>query len=383
MPSSREVWGALGSLKLTLWALFALMVLVVLCTFAQVNLGTLGAVNATMRTWWVLWHPTEGGLGLPVFPGGALVGLALLVNLTAALIQRFKFTWRQFGLWLVHAGLVVLVGGEFVSGALQVETRMTLEEGQTVSHLEHGREVELVLIDRSNPAKDEEWGIAEARLEKGGTVALPGSSLSLKILAFHRNAELRNRMPQDAPGVATAGIGPNLTMVPRPLIRSNEEANMPVALVEVVGAGQSHGVWLTSTALGAPQGFVHEGHPLSIALRHRRIQLPFSLTLKDFKHDRYPGTDIPKNFSSLVHLNDPSKGQSRDILISMNQPMRYDGKAFYQASFDKADTVSIFQVVENPGWLLPYISTILVSLGLLIHFGVMLRKAVAKRGGEA
>ena len=57
------------------------------------------------------------------------------------------------------------------------------------------------------------------------------------------------------------------------------------------------------------------------------------------------------------------------MLIYMNQPLRYDGKAFYQASFGKGDTLSILQVVENPGWLLPYISCVLVALGLLIHFG--------------
>jgi hypothetical protein len=63
----------------------------------------------------------------------------------------------------------------------------------------------------------------------------------------------------------------------------------------------------------------------------------------------------------------------------MNQPLRYDGKAFYQASFGKGDTLTILQVVENPGWLLPYISCVLVTLGLLIHFAVMLRQSM-KRG---
>ena len=45
----------------------------------------------------------------------------------------------------------------------------------------------------------------------------------------------------------------------------------------------------------------------------------------------------------------------------MNQPLRYEGKAFYQASFGKGDTLSILQVVENPGWLLPYVSCVLVD----------------------
>ncbi len=359
------------------------MVLVVLCTLLQVSLGTYGAVEATMRTWLVWYYPGAGTWGIPYLPGGALVGLVLLVNLTVALVQRFRWAWRYVGLWLIHLGLVVLVAGEFISGALQVDTRMTIEEGQTVSHLEHPREVELALVDRSNPAKDEVWAVPDRLLTRGGTLSLPGTTLTVKVHAFYPNAELRNRKPGDPPHPGNAGIAPNVTVVPLPVIRANEEANVPVCFVELFSGAQSHGTWLTSLVIGAPQEIIHEGRPLALSLRHRRIELPYRLTLKKFSHDRYPGTDIPKNFSSLVHLDDPGRGQSRDILISMNQPLRYDGKAFYQASFGKADTLSILQVVENPGWLMPYLSTVLVSLGLLIHFGWMLWRALARRGGEA
>src|SRR5206468_11477101 len=92
-----------------------------------------------------------------------------------------------------------------------------------------------------------------------------------------------------------------------------------------------------------------------------------------------PGTDIPKNFSSLVHLVNPARGEDRDVLIFMNQPLRYDGKAFYQASFGKGDTLSILQVVENPGWLLPYISCVLVAAGLILHFALVLGRSLRRR----
>ena len=36
--------------------------------------------------------------------------------------------------------------------------------------------------------------------------------------------------------------------------------------------------------------------------------------------------------------------------------------------FAKNDTLSIFQVTRNPGWLLPYVSCAMVFVGLLIHF---------------
>ena len=96
--------------------------------------------------------------------------------------------------------------------------------------------------------------------------------------------------------------------------------------------------------------------------------MPFTLTLKEFHHDIYPGTDIPKNFSSLVHLDDPNKNESRDALIYMNHPLRYRGLTFYQASYGKNDTLSIFQVVRNPAWVTPYVSCTVILFGLAIQF---------------
>ena len=151
------------------------------------------------------------------------------------------------------------------------------------------------------------------------------------------------------------------------------------AWVEAVADGKSYGTWLVSNALGAPQSFVHEGRTYVLAMRPRRLYLPYTMTLKKFSHDVYPGTDIPKNFSSLVHLSNPARNESRDVLIYMNQPLRYDGKAFYQASFGKGDTLSVLQVVSNPGWLLPYIACVLVGIGLVLHFALSLRRGLRRR----
>jgi cytochrome c biogenesis protein ResB len=151
------------------------------------------------------------------------------------------------------------------------------------------------------------------------------------------------------------------------------------AFVEPRGGGHGYGTWLVSNVLGAPQSFVHEGRTYQLSLRPRRHYLPYALTLKKFSHDVYPGTDIPKNFSSLVHLSNPSRGEERDVLIYMNQPLRYEGKAFYQASFGKGDTLSILQVVDNPGWLIPYISCVLVMIGLVVHFAIALFRSKSKR----
>jgi ResB-like family protein len=379
------VLDVLTSLKLTIVCLAILMVLVVACTLAQVSLGTWGAVEIYMRAW-LVWSRLPGtSLSFPVFPGGALVGLVLMFNLVAAQLKRLELSWKKAGLWIVHAGLILLFVGEFVTGVYQVDTRLAVEVGQTVDFVESPREHELVVTDVTDPAADEVYGVPERRLAREGEVKLPGTPVTLRVHRFLHDAVLRSRGPSDPPTPATMGVGTQVA-VREPTLEEKKQAgpedekvNMTTAFVEPVAGGRSYGTWLVSMGLGAPQSFTHEGRTYALAMRPRRWYLPYAVTLKEFRHDVYEGTQIPKNFSSLVQLRDPRRKEDREVLIYMNQPLRYDGKAFYQASFGKGDTLSILQVVENPGWLLPYISCILVGIGLIVHFGISLRRGLRRR----
>jgi len=371
---------ALTSLKLTIVCLAALMVLVLACTLAQVNMGTVGAVKAYIRSF-VVWYDLPGSeYSIPVFPGGATVGLVLGANLVAAQARRLELSWKKAGLWIIHAGLILLFVGEFMTGLFQVDTRLTIEEGQTVNYVESPREYELAVVDVTDPTHDDVYGVPETLLT-GDEVAVTGTPLVLKVKRYFRNAALSMRQPGDPPSPVTSGIGGGVTVRELAPVVSDDDVNRAAAIVEPVAGGRSYGSWLVSAGLGARQQFTHEGRTYVLAMRPKRTYLPYSLTLKKFSHDRYPGTDIPKNFSSLVTLENKAKGERREVLIYMNQPLRYDGKAFYQASFGKGDTLSILQVVENPGWLLPYISCVLVTLGLIVHFAIALRRGF-RRGPE-
>ena len=370
-----RAWGFLKSFQLTIVLLALLMCLVLFCTLAQVEMGTQGAVDAYMRSFIVWNQPLL--LRLP-FPGGALVGLLLTLNLLAKTID-IKLSWQKSGMWLVHAGLVVLFAGEFVAGMMQVDTNLSIEVGQTVNFVQSYKQMELAVIDVTDPTWDEVYSVPDTRLAKGGAVAIPGTPITLNVKKFYANAELSNQGPGAPPSLATAGIGAGVSVEERPVVSADNEINQTSAFVEPVAGGRSYGTWLVSVALGAPQSFTHEGRTYTLAMRLRRQYLPYAFTLKQFRHDVYPGTEIPKNFSSLVQVVNPSRNESREVLIYMNQPLRYEGKTFYQASFGKNDTLSILSVVENPGWLLPYVSCVLVSLGLLVHFAIVLRRSLKRR----
>lgn len=113
------------------------------------------------------------------------------------------------------------------------------------------------------------------------------------------------------------------------------------------------------------------------ALNHKSFPLPFTLRLDHFKAEFYLGTDTPKNFESQVTMSTGSlKRQAR---ISMNNPLRYKNYTVYQASYDtdsKGRKFSTLAVVENPARFLPYISCLMVFVGLSLHF--LIQAFVAK-----
>lgn len=387
----RALRDALTSLKLTLACLAVLMALVALCTLGQVRMGTFASVETTMRSFFLYARLPGAELRLPVFPGGALAGLALLSNLSAVMLFRLKRSWSKAPLWLIHLGLILLIAGEFSTGMFAVESQMAVEEGETKSWVEES-EPELAIVDSTDPGFDEVFSIGPSRLTRPEALAVPGLPFGVLVKRFYANSALESR-PAAAGGPARAdgsagsrsmadrGAGPGLAVRPIP-VSTTDEPNLPSAFVELFDGDRTIGTWLVSAALEEPQAFSYLGRDWRLSLRPRRRYLPFSLGLKDFRHESYAGTDIPKSFASLVRLRDPQRGQDREVLISMNHPLRYGGLTFYQASFGRDDRLSVLQVVRNPGWLLPYASCALIAAGLVLQFLTHLIAYGAKREGR-
>jgi hypothetical protein len=148
--------------------------------------------------------------------------------------------------------------------------------------------------------------------------------------------------------------------------------DMPSALLELTTPQGSLGTWFVSLWIEQPQ-HVHVGNQeFDLVLRPQRLYKPYTIHLLSFTHEVYPGTEIPKDFSSMVRVQNPQTGEDRQVRIYMNNPLRYGGETYYQASFDTDNKGTILQVVRNPSWLTPYFSCVLVGIGLLWQFLVHL-----------
>ena len=186
---------------------------------------------------------------------------------------------------------------------------------------------------------------------------------------FFANSVVQNRTAEATqPPAATQGIGPHATVKELPRVTELDRRDVPSAVVEIETPQGSLGTWLVSEYIDEPQSFACGNQNYQLTMRPRRHYKPYSIQLLKFQHDVYPGTDIPKNFSSRVLLHRPQTGEKREVLIYMNSPLRYAGETYYQSGFDPDNRGTILQVVHNPSWLTPYLSCILVGVGLVIQF---------------
>lgn len=376
------VFKLLSSLRLTVTLLGFAMVLIFVATISQVELGIHEVQAKFFRSWIAWWDvmPGEKKFSIPI-PGGTLLGILLIINLLAAHGARFKLRWNKAGMIVIHSGILLLLLGEIFTGLLGREAQMSINEGETLNYSTFPREVELVVIRPDGDGVETVTAIPQGRLKDGAE--FPFGGFSVKIHSYYANSEL---LPEsDATDKfdktrATEGLGKGYAVRRTSRETAADRRDLTTAFVEVIpDGGKSQGRWLLSNAYKGGQSFEAAGRLWKMSIRPRRLYHPFSIKLLDFSHDRYLGTDVPKNFSSKIKILNPDTGENREDLIYMNHPLRYGGLTFYQAGFENNDTTSIFQVVRNPVWTLPYISCAMVGLGLLWVFSQHLIKAISRR----
>lgn len=379
------------SLRLTVVCLVFGLALVFLGTLAQVHVGLYRAQEEYFRSFFVYWSPGNSSIRIPWFPGGYLVGGLLLINLVASLFSRVAVSQRKAGIWLIHVGLILLLFGQLLTDMLSRESAMELSEGETKNYSEAFRGSELVIIDSTDPKQKTVYSLPEHLLAQQSEIRNPQVPFTIRVKKHWPNLMLvrpaAQNPPMAIPSGATAGELKDLLIIPAPTSTNPDQRNSPGALIELLQGDKSFGTFLVSTLASRSQQFRSGNNSYEVALRLTRYHYPFSITLLKATHETYRGTDIPKNFASRVRIENPAKGENRETEIYMNNPLRYGGNTFYRYQMSAGEMAqragavptSTFQVVRNPSWLTPYLSTVIISLGLLVQFLSHLWTAVKRR----
>lgn len=368
-----------ASLRLTVVTLTMALVLVFVGTIAQVKMGLYIAQERYFSSIFVYWGPQNSDWRIPVWPGGYLLGGTLLLNLIAAHIKRFSLSKKKFGIFIVHAGLILLFVGQFATQLLQVESYMAIPEGQSRNYSESGRRSELAIIDVTDPKTDKVVSIPEKALAHniGKEIRHPDLPFAVKVDRYFINSNWK-LMPTG-----------KIDFDPLPRAIKMNDRDIPSTSIQIVADGASQGEWTlsnwlvedrlieniqknlrrqTPADLAEPRKFAFKGRDYVMMMRPERYYKPFNVALIDFSHDKYLGTEIPKNYSSRVRLQRPETGEDREVLIYMNNPLRYWSETYYQGGFFPDNSGTILQVVRNPSWLTPYFACVMVGAGLLVQF---------------
>jgi len=299
-------------------------------------------------------------------PGASLVLWVLALQLAVTMLLIHQLSWKKLGLWIVHLGLLLLLIGGFLTQTLAVESQLTLAEGETGRYTTAYHEWELAVWETKGDSNIV-TAFVDKDLQPGVNLDFSPYPFRLKVRQYFPNAEA-------FAGMATGGIQPYMNASGITLIEARKEEkeaaeNSPGIIASWQEPGKNTREVLLSGLEVKPLAVKIGERRLLCQLRRRHYPLPFALKLTDFVQDLHPGTDVARSYESYAELQE---GQaSRTVHIFMNNPLRLRGYTLFQASFSRDDMGgerSTFAVVTNPGRVLPYVCSLMVFGGMLLHF---------------
>jgi ABC-type transport system involved in cytochrome c biogenesis permease subunit len=324
----------------------------------------------------ILWQLIQG-----TFAGAVLLGGFWLL------------AGRKAGVLLIHFGVALLMFAELLVSLYAVEERFSISEGKSSNYAFDVRSVELAVIDRSDDDHDTVVAIAGKRLDsaqKAGKIisdkALP---FDIKLVDYMVNAPgIVDISPKDR-NQATVGIGRYVAPVEKRKSAgadSDSEVDVPAAYVRFIDKKSKKpiGTHLLTMALGEhTERVTVDDKTYDIYLRFKRSYKPYRVLLRDAIRTDYAGSSTPRDYASEVTII--SDEEPREARIWMNNPLRYSGETLYQSGHNVlASGVenSVLQVVTNSGWMIPYVSCMLVFVGMFFHFIQMLVSFLRRKARE-
>ncbi|MEO0475197.1 MAG: cytochrome c biogenesis protein ResB [Planctomycetota bacterium] len=410
--------------------------------------GTWGIVWVEFDVYRSLFYPgsTDKWAGGHPFPSGFVIIAALLINLLAAHAMRFKVTGKGSALWiggglvgvgsaitaytvlepdtsatlqqnvmlmmliwsvpmtligvgcyfifgnrkagivLVHGGLILMLVGEYITGVGATEGQMWVSEKGAENTIIDIREVEIAFVAETGETTREHIVVPQPLIEDSDLndtrIKNDMLPLTIRVDKFMENSDLTFSVDRLDP----TQVDYQAEQIPA-VTGTEQRADRPSAMVTLYNGDDRVGQYLISTwEYIRPIAVEVDGRLWNVSLRFKETHLPYTIQLVDFRHDKFTGTTTPMNYSSTLRVETPDVGESRDAFIKMNQPLRYDGKAFFQSGFFQQplnrNLGTIMQVADNPGAWVPYLSCVIVTVGLCMHFVVSLirygRRANAK-----
>jgi len=405
----------LSSFGLATVVLALLLLVTYLGTLEQLEHGLYDSQLKYFESWWItnidvgcclraMHLPYRGAFVLPlIMPGGLLLMFLLAVNMTLGGLIRLKkeAIWlallpvrvvtgrfsqlrpapRAVGVFIAHFSVVFMLLAGLFSLMFKWDGAVSLREGESSDHFQSFHD-SVIEIEQLVPAPKDGKRMALVidgsefeDLTEGRARTFTNAKLPFDLMVMNYAEHCEPRRDSGSAGGRMVVDGYYL----QPTEKKDEagkvlgqEAWSDGAYVKAKlkdGSEQSGIVWRFAAA---PFTVKVGDEVWGVTLSRRTWKLPFVVKLDKFEREVHPGTEQARRFTSHVTVTEGGKEHKR--IITMNEPLRSGGFAFFQQSFDMRQdssgamvTRSQFQVVRNPSDHWPLIACVMAGAGLLIH----------------
>lgn len=347
-----------------------MIILVFVGTLAQKELGLYLAQQKYFSSWFFWVGP------LPL-PGGYLTLALVFVSLLSKVLFHSPYRKQNMGIMIAHWGAVLLLFGGILTAFFSQEGAMVLSEGEKSHYISDYSLRELGFFEEGKGFDLNGPRFTQKELIKDHVLTHKDLPFKIRVLEQFDNVSFQKRV--SAAPESYKGFYSQFQFFPKASEKEVEQNRAAVVFEVLSEDEETKGIYGIFEHMPISQSVKSKNKKYLAQISKMKTALPFSIELIDFEKKMYPGTNRAKSYSSLVKLIEGDSEQK--ILIKMNQPLRHRDYTFYQASFIEGmeKETTVLAVVKNSGRVFPYLSSIIMCIGLLVHLFLKVPLLISKR----
>tara|TARA_Y100001970_G_scaffold268272_1_gene359331 strand:- start:2845 stop:3957 length:1113 start_codon:yes stop_codon:yes gene_type:complete len=359
MKINQKMIKLISNPKIFVFTIIWLMVLVTVGTVDQKNIGLFEAQNKYFSSI-IIWF-----YSIPL-PGGGLTMAILAINLFSFFFKPNIWTKNKLGVLTIHMGALVLLIGAGITSVFSKEGNMIIIENEKSNYMHsfYYKEYTILNLDEYKDSI-EVINFNESLLKKNQILSYKNLPFKIKVIDYFVNSKI------------ISGSNNSLSPLRGDAIQFELKEKFPETEMNKNISGIIYQIITNDDLINGYYIYQLEQEPeiitinnmkYALLLRPERTYLPLEIELSNFKKIMHPGTNIAKSFSSEIFLIENET--QRRIVIEMNAPLRHKEYTFYQASFAELNDgreATVLAVVKNSGKLFPYISSIIMCIGVLLQ----------------
>ena len=333
-----------SSMFFTVLLLMMFAISIAYATFIENDYGTETAQALIYQAWW---------FELLLFVG--------VINLVGSVVRYKLINRKKWAILMFHLAFILIIIGAGVTRYFGFEGSMHIREGESTNQIVS----DASYIDlKASTNNHEVRCLTKVKFTPNTnnyykeTIEVDGKKVTVENELFVANAT-ETSIP-DASGNSV----PALAQLPTGSGQDGLDA-----FTAVITSGtetRKVNVFGRNGAISQPKGVTVNGVNLSISYGSVVRQLPFSIHLRDFQIERYPGSMSPSSYASEITLKDPGASVERPFRIFMNNILKYQGYRFFQSSFDQDEKGTVLSVNHDYwGTLISYLGYFFMALGMV------------------